>query len=207
MEIMERKREFFVIEMHKQDRVDTEKIFGNRNDIRLEIGSGRGEFLKYISEKEKDSNFIGLEYKDKRINTILKKLKSADNTNVKLCRMIVDQSLANYFATGSISHIYIIHPDPWPKRKHHKKRLISPDFIEALEIILTDNGKIDIITDHCGYALWIIDHFEKHHAFNAVFEKRFSMQKPNDHIDTYFEKKKKAEGLKPIYMQFIKKRG
>jgi tRNA (guanine-N7-)-methyltransferase len=207
MERIERKREFYEIRPVKAECIGVCEWFGNDNEICVEIGSGRGEFLKFISEKEQYKNFIGIEFKEKRIDTILKKLEPEDNPNVKICKMIADESLAEYFAPNSIKHIYIIHPDPWPKRRHHKKRLISPAFIDALDKILTKDGIIDITTDHCGYALWILHHFDEHESFEPSFERGFSFQKPNDYIDTYFEKKKKDEGLKPIYMQFNKKRG
>ena len=152
MEDLSKKRELFEIRMIKGEQLEFPKLFNNSNPVHLEIGSGRGEFLLVKSEQFPNINFLALELKEKRIKTMLRKLEPEINGNVKICRLFVDNSVVEYIRPGSIDAIYIIHPDPWPKRKHHKNRLIQKGFISILWSLLKENGELEISTDHPDYA-------------------------------------------------------
>ena len=149
-------------------------------------------------------NYLALELKERRIKTILRKLDPLAHRNVKIARIFVDKTIVEYIALGSFEKIYIIHPDPWPKRKHFKNRIIQKEFIAVLREILKPHGEIIISTDHQEYAEWIVDHFKKNSGFTVFFENGFTHTAHQDHIETHFEKKKKEEGFNPFYMKFIK---
>ena len=100
--------------------------------------------------------------------------------------------------------IYIIHPDPWPKRKHHKNRLIRHGFIDVLWRILKSRGFIEISTDHKDYANWIVQHFRERKDFESVYDKGFIKNPKEEHIETFFEKKKREEGFEPFFMKYRK---
>ena len=181
------------------------RIFGNNRPVHMEIGSGRGEFLIEIAQLEPDLNFLGLEIKGKRIKTILRKLDLERHSNVRLIRVMVNDRLLQLFPENSIERVYIFHPDPWPKRKHHKHRLIQEQLIEALGRVLCSGGDVMITTDHQDYKEWIVEHFARETDFLSVFPDGFSREPFRGHIETHFEKKLKEKGFPPFYMRYIKK--
>jgi tRNA (guanine-N7-)-methyltransferase len=204
MEDLSVKREKFEIKLAQEERADLQELFGNSNPVHLEIGSGRGEFLICKVEENPQINFLALELKERRIKTILRKLDPEIHSNVKICRLYVDSNVIKSIDPGSFETIYIIHPDPWPKRKHYKNRLIQTDFISILCQLLIPKGEIFISTDHPDYAIWIIDHFNDRKDFISYYKNKFSRARPDGHVETHFEKKKREEGFPPFYMKFIK---
>ena len=199
-------RRYFEINVDNKNRLDFNELFGNFNEVYLEIGSGRGEFLIKQAENNSDINFLGIDLKEKRIKSILMKLNKSLHTNVKITRLYVDTNVTNWIPPDSIAKIYIIHPDPWPKRKHYHRRLIQSKFLDALYKILKENGIVQISTDHRGYAKWIQNIFEERNDYIPLWEDGFSYIAPNDHVETFFEQKKKKEGYPPIFLSYKKVR-
>jgi len=198
---LEQKREFFIIEVKE---LDFQQIFGNSNPIHLEIGCGRGEFLAMKSRVKWDKNFLGIEVKPNRIKSILKKLEPQQHNNVRLLQMFVDAQSSQIIPPNSIEMIYINHPDPWPKRRHHKRRLLQDEFIDILHRILIPGGSLQVITDHKDYAEWITQKFLARQDFFSKYEEGCTKIPFEGHIVTYFEKEKRLEGNDPIFMKFKK---
>ncbi len=203
-EVLQQKKDFFEIKIEDDKVLNLEKIFENKHPIYLEIGSGKGEFLSKKSVQMKEFNFLGIELKKRRIVNILKKLDIVDNKNVRLLRLYVDHKINQWIKKDSIDHIYIIHPDPWPKRRHHKNRLIQQAFIDSLTKILKADGIVQISTDHTEYSKWIINNFKQRNDFISVYENHFTQEREEDHITTFFETTKMKEGFNPIFMKFKK---
>jgi tRNA (guanine-N7-)-methyltransferase len=181
------------------------EIFENNQPIRLEIGSGRGEFLIQIAESYPQINFLGMEMKQKRINTILRQLDINKHPNVRILRSFADENITQILPENTFSLIYIFHPDPWPKKRHNRRRLIQQKFIEALWCLLTEEGEIVISTDHNDYAMWIIEQFAESSKFQSVYPEGFSRETPADHFSTYFEIMKRAEGFEPYFFRYKRK--
>lgn len=201
---LKEKRAYFEINVDERPLLNFQEIFGNENTVYLEIGSGKGEFIAYRSLVNYDTNFVGIEIKNNRVDSICRKLDVARHTNVKLMRLFVDANVTEVIPEKSIKRIFINHPDPWPKTKHHKNRLINDKFIDTLNKILKLRGVVEIITDHVGYAQWIIDHFKVREDFISEYPEGFSKIPKMGHIVTYFEEVKRKEGWEPIFMKFRK---
>ena len=204
MDNFKKKRDFFDLNLKLEIKLNFRNIFGNDNSVHLEIGSGRGEFLLHKSVQHPDVNFLAIELKEKRIKTIIRQLDTKINKNVRVIRLFVDDAITDYIQEGSFQMIYIIHPDPWPKRKHHKNRLIRHGFIDVLWRTLKSGGFIEISTDHKEYANWIIQHFRERKDFESVYDKGFINNPEEEHIETFFEKKKREEGFEPFFMKYRK---
>ncbi|MCK4655180.1 MAG: tRNA (guanosine(46)-N7)-methyltransferase TrmB [Candidatus Cloacimonetes bacterium] len=202
--ILIEKRDFFKINMDSDNQLDIKNIFGNDNPVHLEIGSGRGEFLIQKALNFPDVNFLGVDIKEKRIKTMLRKLDLEKHANVKLLRVLVDENIKKWIKANSLEKIYILHPDPWPKRKHHKHRLIQESFIDALSKVLVLNGILEIATDHEEYTNWIIKLFKDRCNFISHFKDGFVRTPQESHIETYFETKKRNEGFEPFFMKYEK---
>lgn len=194
----------FLISVEEDVMLEFSKIFGNTNPVHLEIGSGKGEFISQKCRVNREVNFVGIELNPHRITSIMKKLDLEYDTNVRLLNHYVDKEITKVIPKNSIPVIYIQHPDPWPKRRHFKYRLINQDFIDALNLLLAPGGRVEIATDHPGYSEWIIEHFKERKDFKSLFEKGFTFEKQANHIETYFEEVKRAEGYEPRFMFYEK---
>jgi tRNA (guanine-N7-)-methyltransferase len=201
-------KDFFVIEPKINTeghdlRLDPQEIFHNSNPLLLEIGSGKGEFISLFSVLHPEFNFIGLESAEKRINNTLKKLSPEQNPNVRLIRLHIDANISQLFPAESVSGVFIQYPDPWPKRKHHRRRLIQQDFLSALSIILKPSSRVQITTDNRDYAAWILDEFLTHPSFISVYDEPVLKHSPfEEHISTFYEIEQKRQGFEPQYMLF-----
>ena len=198
------KRIFFELKVGKEQILNFQEIFGNDNPVHLEIGSGRGEFLLHKSVQHPGVNFLAIEFKEKRIKTIIRHLDLKINKNVRVIKLFVDEKVTDYVPKESFQIIYIIHPDPWPKRKHHKNRIIQHHFIDVLWKILKPEGIIQLSTDNEEYANWIIQHFRERKDFKSFYKVGFSREPEEEHFETYFEKKKREEGFEPFFLKFRK---
>ncbi len=121
------------------------KIFGNNNPIFIEIGCGRGQFITELSRMNKDINYIAIE----KIKEVLYKtaLKLDNDNNLRL--LLTDgKLLTEIFDENEIDGIYLNFSDPWPKKRHHKRRLTSNEFLNQYERVLKKNGRINFKTDN-----------------------------------------------------------
>ncbi len=196
---VEEKKEHFVIEFAENKIIDFKEIFGNDNPLHMEIGCGHGDFLVEKSLKNPNVNFLGIEPRWRRVNSIMKKINHIDNNNVRIVSEYVDKSITNFISANIFERIYIIHPDPWPKRRHHKNRLIQQNFLDALSSLLQKDGIVQISTDHTGYSEWMMKEFSRHKDFECHKE-----ELQEDRVITFFEKVKEKEGFPPIFMWFKK---
>ncbi len=195
---IEEKLKLFLLETSDHP-LDLQEVFGNDNPVHVEIGSGRGEFIAEMARILPKVNFLGFELKWKRFPPMLKRLDESMRVNVRLAAEYVDKSIGEKIREGTVEKVYIIHPDPWPKRKHHKHRIIQQPFIDALHLLLKPDGEVYLSTDHRDYALWIQKEFAKRDDFTVVED----FVKPP--VVTHFEDMKRREGFEPISMTYRKK--
>jgi len=168
--------------------LDLSTLFQNNNQrFILEIGFGNGENLVDCAKKDPNSNFIGIEVYPSGIGQCLINANKYDLKNLRLlCNDAVDV-LNKQIANESLDVINIFFPDPWPKKRHHKRRLISEDFIVLIKSKLRQNGLVHICTDWADYGRDISALFESMKEFKPLekFPKR---------LHTKFEKKGLASG-------------
>ncbi|MDO9577791.1 MAG: tRNA (guanosine(46)-N7)-methyltransferase TrmB [Candidatus Cloacimonadales bacterium] len=198
------KSRYFQLELSAGQRLDFPAVFGNAHPVHLEIGSGRGEFLLQKAISHPEINFLALELKEKRIRTILRQLDPETHKNVRLIKLFVNEHVTDLIPAGSFQTIYIIHPDPWPKKRHNRRRLIQPKFIDVLHLLLQKEGIVKLSTDHEDYAGWIVRYFLERKDFSSIYKNGFTRNTPSDHVETFFEKVKREEGFPPFYMEFRK---
>ncbi|MCF7858102.1 MAG: tRNA (guanosine(46)-N7)-methyltransferase TrmB [Candidatus Cloacimonetes bacterium] len=200
--ILVESRKIYELEFVDDRKLDFPAIFGNSNPIHLEIGSGRGEFLIKIAKQNPQINFIGIDLKEKRFKTLLRKLFKEHLLNVRVAKIFLDENIIKFIDENSIETIYLQYPDPWPKKRHNRRRIIQDNFVSAMKNLLVPGGLVDIVTDHREYALWIVDHFRNREDFFALYEIGFKRVPDKNHIETYFEKLKREEGFEPYFMKF-----
>lgn len=197
-------RDFFLIETpEKGKKIDLQKVFGNKQPVVVEIGSGRGELIYQLSEINPEINYLGIELSSKRIVSMLKKFEPEVNPNIKLIKAKVDPDFLSVFPDKSLTKVIILHPDPWPKRRHHKNRLINEEFTDRLAAVIVDQGEVYISTDHSGYADAILNCFNSHNKFSPLYDNGFRRVPFWDNLPTYFEKKMNKAGYTPYYMRYV----
>lgn len=198
------KEQFFNINIEDHKQLDFRLIFSNDKPLTLEIGSGKGEFIAIHSRFHPERNFIGIELKGKRIVTTLKKLDIQKNFNVRLLNLFVDNNVVETIKPASIDEIIIYHPDPWPKKRHHKRRIFQHHFLDAINPIIKPGGFLRVSTDDPDYAQWIIELFAQRKDFESSYPEGFTMIVPEDHFTTYFDELKASEGFDPWFMLYKK---
>ncbi|MDO4667121.1 MAG: tRNA (guanosine(46)-N7)-methyltransferase TrmB [Streptococcus sp.] len=124
-----------------------QEIFGNHHPIHIEVGSGKGAFITGMAKANPDINYIGIDIQKSVLSYALDKVLATDVANIKL--LWVDGSdLTDYFEEGEIERLYLNFSDPWPKKKHEKRRLTYKTFLDTFEKILPEHGEIHFKTDN-----------------------------------------------------------
>lgn len=125
--------------------------FGNTNPLVIEIGFGMGDSLREMAEHHHDMNFVGIEVHRPGTGHLLRLAKEKGITNLRVYCADTVSVLENCIPPGSVDRIQIFFPDPWPKKRHHKRRLINAEFVRCIEARLATGGLVHIATDWKPY--------------------------------------------------------
>ena len=145
------------------NRLDLEKIFERNAPLHVDLGCGDGSFLCATAHRMPEKNFLGIERLHGRIRS--SERKAVDQSNVRLLQIESSYAVRYLLSAGSVETFYLLFPDPWPKRRHHPHRLMTPDFLNPVYVALQKNGVIYIATDHLDYFRKIEDIAESNSGF------------------------------------------
>ena len=126
-------------------------VFGNDHPVELEIGSGKGTFLLAVSEARPGTNFVGIEWAREYAMFAADRMRRRGRDNVRVVLGEASWWIRCHVPDGSLGAIHIYFPDPWPKTRHHKRRLIQVPFIKEAHRVLAAGGKLRLVTDHAEY--------------------------------------------------------
>lgn len=132
-------------------KVDLLQIFGRHGPVHIEIGSGKGTFLLHQAKAQPNDNFLGIEWANRYYRYIVDRIGRWGLTNVRIIRTDAADFIAESVPNGSVDCFHIYFPDPWPKKRHHKRRFICPANLEHLIRGLKAGGQLRIATDHADY--------------------------------------------------------
>ncbi len=173
-----------------------QEVFGNDNPIRLEIGCGKGDFVKGMAEKNQNVNFIAIEKATDIIVLALEKVKKAELRNVRFinCDAAI---LTEVFPIHFFDTIYINFPDPWPKKRHAKRRLTSSLFLDVFKELLTFDGSIHFKTDNRDLFDYSLESFVEsgYRLENVTFDLK-TEELEYDNVKTEYERNFIAKGFK-----------
>ena len=182
------------------NQISPEKIFGRNSMLTLEIGCGNGDTIFSLAKKHPEQDFIGIEIHKPGIASLLAQLKNNPLNNIRIYNedavIIFNQCIPD----RSLDKILILFPDPWPKKRHHKRRLIQSKFVEILQKKLKLQGILNIATDWEDYANHIIDVFKNNINFTTL-----DTTKPllHERMPTRFEQKGKIKGHSNFDLWFV----
>lgn len=171
----------------------------------LEIGFGGGEHLAHIAATHPDVQMIGCEPYVNGIAGLLSQIDEQALTNIRLYTDDARDLLAG-MPEASLSRAYILYPDPWPKARHHKRRLIQKPLLDALAHALKPGAELRIATDWSDYTTWILERLLIHPDFTWTASKADNWQQPwGGWIPTRYEQKARREGRNSSYLIFKRK--
>ncbi len=138
---------------------DWQGQFGNSQPIKLEIGFGMGDFLIEMAAREPHSNFVGIDFSQDGIRKLLSRVKDLQIKNIRVVYGDVREKVPLLFHDGELNMVYINFPDPWPRKRHFKRRLIKPALVTLIARKLTLEGHVYLATDSEPYAHEILEYF------------------------------------------------
>ncbi|MCI0504893.1 MAG: tRNA (guanosine(46)-N7)-methyltransferase TrmB [Gammaproteobacteria bacterium] len=182
--------------------LDFDALFGRAAPIILEIGFGMGDTLAAMAIKKPDTNYLGIEVHRPGIGNLLATIDEKRINNIRIFCHDAVEVLEHMIGDQSLDGIQIFFPDPWPKKRHHKRRLIQPSFITLLVQKLKSDGILHIATDWENYAQWIEDTM----AISGYFS-RLPDNTPHQRPTTKFEKRGRQLGHGVWEMIYVRKAG
>ncbi|WP_194757202.1 tRNA (guanosine(46)-N7)-methyltransferase TrmB [Aliidiomarina indica] len=175
------------------DYVDTPlhfgEIFGNDHPVVLEIGFGMGHSLVEMAKAAPELNFVGIEVHRPGVGACLLEAETQGVSNLRVIEHDAVEVLQNSVADGSLSKVQIFFPDPWHKKRHHKRRLIQPDFVALLRKKLTLGGVLHLATDWENYAEHMLEVMNPAPGFANQADDNTYIPRPEERPLTKFEKR------------------
>ncbi len=150
--------------------VDWPRVFGRAGDLVLEIGFGNGRFLADMAAARSDACFVGIERAWGSIRRLLKRVDAEGLAHVRAIEGDATFLLKHLFAPQSLSEVWINFSDPWPKARHHQRRLIQDAFVAIVGERLKAGGVVSIATDHGDYVAWIAKVLARQSLLQSVYE-------------------------------------
>ncbi len=194
------------IDLHKWFDSDAVETPRGERALELEIGSGKGTFLVNQAAACPQTDYIGIEYAKAYWRHAADRCRRHGLTNVRLVHTEAAYFVRNYVGDGVLRQVHVYFPDPWPKSRHHKRRLIQASFLRELHRVLEPTGAVRLATDHSGYFQWMLDHANE---VSDLFEQE-PFESPDaagdgELVGTNFERKYRREG-RPFHATVLRKR-
>jgi tRNA (guanine-N7-)-methyltransferase len=188
-----------------ENRINPQSFFNNNfKNVIFEIGFGHGEHLINNAIQKVDYGLIGCEPFENGVANALKKISDNRLENIRIYNGDA-RFLLNLLMDDSICRFYVLFPDPWTKKKHYKRRLLSADFIKTMRRKLIAGGDVVIATDSESYVSYIVENMQKNpeiELFDVDFD--YLSQKPSCFLSTRYEQKALSKGKRAYYLRFKK---
>ncbi|MES9943386.1 MAG: tRNA (guanosine(46)-N7)-methyltransferase TrmB [Candidatus Thiodiazotropha sp.] len=169
--------------------LDLVALFGRQAPLTLEIGFGNGEALAQIAARHPDEDFLGVEVHTPGVGHLMLKLAEQETHNVRILQTDAMQLLRQQIPEASLNRVLLYFPDPWHKRRHHKRRIVQQEFADLIQRVLKPGGVIHMATDWEEYARQMMAVFTRHNGFrNQAGKGKFS-PRPETRPLTKFEQR------------------
>lgn len=177
---------------YRPEPLNFDELFGRSAPRLLEIGFGNGETLVEQATANPDTDFVGIEVHEPGVGHCLLKARDAAIGNLRVVIHDAIEVLSNQVPLESLARLNLYFPDPWPKKRHHKRRIVQPAFLDLVADRLESGGKLHIATDWANYAEHIDEELNRSDRFRCVERRVHDGEAPLDRPRTKFE----ARGLR-----------
>lgn len=174
---------------YKNERLDLAKLFNNENPVCVEIGFGMGVSLVQQATMYPERNYIGIEVHRPGVGSLLAKMKEQQLTNIRVVSHDAIEVLTDMLPNGSINLLQLFFPDPWHKRKHHKRRIVNLEFSQLLHQKITADGLFHMATDWEDYAKHMLKVMQTSPGWQNTSGENNYVPRPADRPITKFEKR------------------
>lgn len=178
--------------------VDPMSWFASPGAFELEIGCGKGGFLLSRARANPDTRLLGIEWAGKFFRYTADRMARWGMANVRIMRTDAGLFVTRHLPPACVSVLHLYHPDPWPKKRHHKRRIIQPAFVEAVAKVLTPEGRWLLQSDHAEYFAHMQEHLRACPALRPIAWDEQDIVLAEDWAGTNFEIKYRREG-RPIH--------
>jgi tRNA (guanine-N7-)-methyltransferase len=191
------------IAVPEEGEITSRRLFGDGRPLHLEIGFGSGEHLAYRADLLPDHGFIGCEPFINGVAAALAHVRDKHLSNVRLWKGDALDVLQRV-PDGALSFLYLLHPDPWPKARHAKRRMINDRPVELFAAKLKVGGEFRLATDDPTYLGWSLMVMHRHrHRFEWLAERPADfLEPPGGWIETRYGAKSRREGRRPYYLLY-----
>lgn len=165
------------------------EVFGRKADIHLEIGFGMGDALVTMAKTHPEHDYLGIDVHRPGIGSLLLKIEAEQLTNVRVLEADAVEVLQNCLPPKSLAVVYLFFPDPWPKKRHQKRRLVQPEFVHLLAQRMTTGGHLYLATDWQDYAAQMLQVLEATSDFVNSYTKGKFAPRPTERPLTKFEQR------------------
>lgn len=184
---------------------DPGALFPDGRWIELEIGCGKGGFLLRRARESPDRGFVGIEWANKFFKYATDRMARWGLGNVRIMRTDARHLFVQQMAADCLHALHVYHPDPWPKKRHHKRRLFTSEFVEKAVTTLRSGARWAIQTDHAEYYDWIRERVDPHAELVEIPYDDPEFGIINEEAGTNYEVKYLREG-RPMYRVAYRKR-
>jgi tRNA (guanine-N7-)-methyltransferase len=168
--------------------LEFDRIFSRLAPVEIDLGCGDGTFLAALARENPAHNFLGIERLLGRVRSLCRKVARLELKNARVLRMESTYAVANLLPAGSVNAFHLLFPDPWPKRRHHRRRAFTREFLLAIHRALIAGGLFHVATDHADY-------FRQIKRVIAATDIFAISREQNDFPSSSFEQKYLARGL------------
>ncbi|GHF84930.1 tRNA (guanosine(46)-N7)-methyltransferase TrmB [Thalassotalea marina] len=189
---------------HENGMVNFSELFGNDNPVVLEIGFGMGKSLVEMAKNAPELNFVGIEVHRPGVGACVALAKEEGVDNLKVYEHDAIEILADCIPDGSLSTVQLFFPDPWHKKKHHKRRIVQPEFVETIRQKLKVGGVFHMATDWENYAECMLDDMQSSPGYKNLSETNDYVPRPDNRPLTKFEQRGHRLGHGVWDLQFSK---
>ena len=169
--------------------LDYTELFGRAAPVIAEIGFGNGEATWKTAQSHPDQNFIGIEVHRPGVGRLLMALEEHELENVRIACEDAVEFMDEHIAPASLDGIRIYFPDPWPKKRHHKRRIVQPDFLARLAVCMKPGAILHLATDWAPYAEHMTEVLAQSKEFRNLAKDGDYCPKPDWRPETHFERR------------------
>jgi tRNA (guanine-N7-)-methyltransferase len=185
--------------------LDFEAIFGRTSDVVLEIGFGNGDSFAEAAADHPECDYLGIEVHEPGVGHCLIRARDLGISNLRVIAHDAMDVLRHQVAPGSLARINLLFPDPWPKKRHHKRRIVQGPFLDLAATALREGGALCIATDWANYAEHIDETMADRLDFVLDERREHEGDQPLDRHTTKFETRGLREGHRIVDWRFIRR--